>query len=132
MDGRLKSLRRIDAVQAQMVRLAEWRLAAAEHACRETAGDQARLREYVAGDGALGMPLARAALKSITLLDRRLARAEQERVSQKTALDQLRRRERTVATMADAAAAVARKASEDRDLATTMEAWLAAKGASLP
>lgn len=132
MTDRLRSLRRIEAVQIQMVRRAEGRLAAAERACRDNEADKARLRDYVAGEGALGVPLARAALASLQSVDRRLAAAERERMAQRAALDLLRRRERVVATMADAAALAARRAAEDRDLAATMEAWLAGQGASLP
>ena len=132
MADRLKSLRRIEAVQAQMVRLAEWRLAAAERSCREAADDQARLRDYIAADDPHGLPLARAALQSIKDVDRKLASADRERTVQKTALDHLRRRERVASAMAEAAAAVARREGEDRDLTVTIEAWLAAQSTSLP
>ena len=130
MASRLKSLERIQAVQTQMVRLTEWRLAAAEHACRDLVGDQTRLREYVsgaglAGESTLGAPLAKAALKSIHAVDRKLAQAERDREAAQRKLGTLKRRERVVASMTEQAQATARRADEDRDLARTLDAWFA-------
>ena len=126
MADRLKSLRRIEAVQQDMIRLAEWRLAAAETACRAFAADAARLRDYVSGEGSLGVTLGRSALKSLDVLDRRLAVAEQERVAQRAKLDALRRRDHVLGAVKRRAAAAARREDEARDLAMIMEAWLAA------
>ena len=130
MADRLKSLERIQAVQAQMVRLTEWRLAAAERACRTLADDQVRLRAYVAceglvGESALGAPLAKAALKSIHGVDRKLVEAERDREIEQQKLGALKRRERVAAAMTEQAQASARRADEDRFLATTMDAWFA-------
>ena len=129
MADRLKSLRRIEAVQADMIRLAEWRLAAADKACRELAEQAARLRDYVAGGGSPGVMLSRAALKSLGDIDRRLATAEQDRVAQRTLLEALRRRDHALDAVVQRAATAARRDGEARDLAATMEAWLASKPA---
>ncbi len=94
MADRLASLRRIEAVQKQMVRLSDWRLALAQQACRAAA---------------------------IAKRDAEIGRR-----------DALRLREAVVARMTEEAALDARRAEEDRDLKTTMEAWLVARDASLP
>lgn len=125
MADRLSSLRRIERVQAEMVKLAEWKLADAERTISAIGDDQARLRAYIDGSGALGVSLAQSALKSIQLLDRRLAEAERGRAAEKTKLDTLRRRDRAVGAMVESAAKAARSAAEATDLGVTMEAWLA-------
>ena len=125
MADRLAALKRIQGVQTQMARLAEWRIAAADRACRVLADDQARLREYVSTDGSIGVALAKAALKSIIEVDRRLVRAQTDRACENAKLVELKRGERVVTTMHDEAAVKARRADEDRDLARTLDAWLA-------
>ena len=133
MADRLTSLDRIQAVQAQMVRLTEWRLAAAERACRDLADDQTRLRAYVsseglAGESALGAPLTKAALKSIHGVDRKLVKAEHDREAEHRKLGALKRRERVATSMKEQAQAIARRVDEDKDLALTMDAWFANVG----
>ena len=145
MADRLKSLARIQAVQAQMVRLTEWRLAAAERTCRALSEDQMRLRAYVSGEGqtseglasegpagesALGAPLAKAALKSIHGVDRKLVQAERDRDAEHHKFGVLKRRERVAASMTEQAQALARRAGEDRDLRLTMDAWIASRDAA--
>jgi hypothetical protein len=132
MADRLKSLQRIGRVQKQLVRLCEWRLASADQKCREFAADQARLQGYVIEEGALGVPLAKAALRSLHALDRKLAAAERERDSNKLALDKAKRRDHAVSNLTDDVRKVARRTDEDRELAATMESWLAAHDTSLP
>ena len=132
----LAGLKRIEAVQAQMVRLGEARLAAATLAAQSLAADAARLRDYLSGDGAdgaasalpLGAPLVRAALKTSLAIERRLAAAEGEKQVQVRRLDELRRRAGVVERMATDAAVAARRVEEDRALAQAMEAWLARRG----
>lgn len=132
MADRLKSLKRIAAVQKQMVRLSEWRLFAAERTCRELTGDQSRLQGYVVEEGALGVPLAKAALRSLHTIDRKLATAERDRAVNRAALDRSKRREQTVDDLTESVRRTAQRADEDRELAMTIESWLAAKATSLP
>ena len=132
MADRLSSLRRIEAMQKQMVRLSDWRLALTERACRDLDGERERLRGYIVGEGALGVPLAKAALKSLGAVEKRQVTAIAARDAEIGRRDALRRRETVVARMAEEAAFDAKRAEEDRDLKTTMEAWLAARSASLP
>ena len=131
MANRLAALERIQAVQAQMVRLTEWKLAAADKACRHLKADQERLRDYVAGENALGVLLAKAALKSMDAVESKLVQAEQVRALETDRLGALKRRENVASSMRATAAVEARRSEEDRDLAQTMEAWLASRGASL-
>jgi hypothetical protein len=132
MADRLASLRRIEAVQKQMVRLSDWRLALAQQACRDLEADRERLRGYIVGEGALGVPLAKAALNSLDTIEKRRAAAIAKRDAEIGRRDALRLRETVVARMTEEAALDARRAEEDRDLKTTMEAWLVARDASLP
>ena len=127
MADRLKSLRRLEAVQTDMIKLVEWRLTTAETACRELSADAARLRDYVSGEGSLGVTMGRAALRSLGDLDRRLAAAEQDRLAHRAKLDALRRRDHALGSVVRRAAEVERRDSEARDLAVTLEAWLATK-----
>ena len=125
MADRLKSLQRIAKVQAEMVKLAEWRIAAAERQIEALAQDRARLVDYVSTTGALGVPMAKAALRSMTVVDRRRDEIERARSAEAERLDGLRRRDRAVAAHADLAAREARRAGERIELAAVMEAWLA-------
>ena len=127
MRDRLTALRRIEAVQAEMVKLAEWRLVEAERRLGALRADQERLRDYVGG-GALGAPLAQAALRSIQALDRRIAESERERAQETQKRDTLRRRDKALGAMVDGAARAARRQAEASELATTMDAWLARQG----
>lgn len=125
MAARLKSLRRIEAVQAEMTRLAEWRLAAAERACRAAAEDKARLDAFVGDEVAVGAPLARAALRTSKGIERRLASAEAERALERDRLDALRRRDGALEAAVSRAAVAARREAEARELGEVIEAWLA-------
>ncbi len=135
--AKLAGLKRIEAVQAQMVRLGEARLAAATREAETLAADAARLRDYLAGDGMdgaapaaipLGAPLVKAALKTSLAIERRLAAAEREKGEQAERLAELRRRAGVVERMAADATVAARRVDEDRALAQAMEAWLAREG----
>lgn len=132
MATRLKTLKRIAAVQKQVVRLSEWRLVSAEQRCRDLAADQARLQGYVMEEGALGVPLAKAALRSLHALDRKLGDAERARDASRVALDSSKRREHVVSNLTEDVGRTTRREEEDRELAVTIEAWLAARGTSLP
>lgn len=132
MSKRLKSLRRIETVQGRLVALADLQLAQAERRCRALAEDQARLRDFIGTTDALGAPLAKAAVRASLATERRLVAAEAQMSAARARGETARRRERTVATMAETEAQVARRAADDRDLAETLEAWLAREAASLP
>ncbi len=138
MTDRLKTLRRIEAVQGEMIKLTEWRLAAAERACRDIAADARRLRGFIGGHdeesidgdfdrGPLGSTLTRAAQKALGSLNQRLAAAEQDRAEQRAKLDTLRRRDHAVHAATRRAATSARRDEEARELAAVVEAWLAVK-----
>ena len=125
MADRARALQRIAKVQAEMVKLAEWRVAAADQQIAALAADRARLVDYAASAGALGEPLAKAALRSMVTIDRRVSEVRLGQVAEQARLDVLRRRDHAVAAMAEAATAAARRAAEAAELVSTMEAWLA-------
>ena len=122
---RARSLQRIAKVQAEMVKLAEWRVAAADRQVAELAADRARLVDYAASAGSLGEGLSRMALRSLTTIDRRASEVRIGRDIETARLDVLRRRDHAVAAMAATAAKEARQAAEAADLVLTIEAWLA-------
>ena len=105
MADRLKSLVRIAKVQAEMVKLAEWRLLDADRQLDALAADRARLAEYAAGAGGLGVPLAKAALRSMVAIDRRADEVARARVGEQARLQGLRRRDHAVVRIKDAAVA---------------------------
>ena len=125
MADRLKALRRIEKVQADMAKLAEWRIAAADRQIASLAADRACLADYVTGDGGLGVPLAKAALVSMLAVDRRSDVAKRIRIAEREKLDALRRRGSVVAAAVGAAEREARRAAEAAELAAFMEGWLA-------
>ena len=128
MADRLKALRRIEKVQADMAKLAEWRIAVAEQRIAALAKDRAGLADYVTAEGGLGVPLAKAALRSMLAIDRRSAEAERIRAIEREKLGALRRRERVVAAAVGVAEREARAAADAAELAAIMEAWLAQRG----
>lgn len=132
MADRAKALVRLATVQKQIVRLSEWRLAHAEQACRELSENQLRLQRYVVEEGALGVPLAKAALRSLHGLDRRIADAESRRAASRTLLETAKQREQAVDALSDRVGRLAQRKAEDRALGEVVEAWLAGKGTSLP
>ena len=132
MADRLASLRRIEAVQKQLVRLSTWRIEKAEQECRRLDADRERLRSYIAGGEALGAPLAKAALKAADTIDTRRAGAERGLQAERALLATRKARDHVVAAMAESAAVVARRAEDDRTLSMTIDAWLATPDASLP
>ena len=127
---RAKSLARIAAVQAKMVELAEFKLDAARSRRDSLDADRALLSALVGGEQALGAGLARAALRSARALDARIGQAGTEIAALQGELVALRRRDHTVASMAEDARGAARREEEAKALDETMEAWLAR--ASLP
>ena len=127
---RAASLARIAAVQAEMVKLAEWKLTAA---CRKRDGfaeERRLLATFVGGEEALGAGLARAALRTARVTDSRIAQVEGEIAGLETQLRHLRCRDKAVTGMARDARQAARREDEAVSLGDTMEAWLAR--ASLP
>ena len=128
MADRLASLKRIARVQADMVKLAEWRVAAADRQIAALNDDRARLADYASSAGALGEPLARAALRSMVALDRRGAEVRRGQADEQGRLGTLRRRDRAVAAMTAAAATEARRVAAATELVSVIEAWLSRHG----
>lgn len=127
---RALGLARIAAVQAEMVKLAEWKLTAARRR-REGLDEERRLLvALVACETPLGLGLARAAVRTAAGLDGHIAAVIAEIETLEGDLRSLRCRDKAVTNLSDAARTAARRADEATALGTTMEAWLAR--ASLP
>lgn len=131
MSERLARLKRIAAVQKRMGELAELRVATAERECATLAADQLRLRDYILDQGPLHPTFAGAILRATHAVDKKLVDAGHLRDRQQADRDGLKRREHAVEALVDKTARAVARAREERDLAETMEAWLA-RGASLP
>lgn len=127
---RASGLARIAAVQAEMVKLAEWRLAAAQRRMEGLDQERRMLAALVACQEPLGEKLARAALRTAAGLDGRIAVASAEIDALGHELRALRCRDKVAAKLSDEARATARRVDEAAALGATMEAWLAR--ASLP
>lgn len=131
MQSRIKSLRRILAVQKDLQKLAEWRLAQLQRKELDLQKDEERLVTYLDEDHAFTPTYAKtiaarlhslAAEKQKTVVEKQL---QTERV-----LEQVRRvgqAERRV----EATAEILRRAEERRELAETIEAEVNRKLASL-
>lgn len=130
VSDRARSLARIAAVQAEMVKLAEWKLAAARRDRDNLEEERRLLATFVGGEEALGAGLARAALRTARVIDVRLAQVSDAIAALESQLQSLRRRDKAVAGMAGDARQAARREDEAVALGQTMEAWLAR--ASLP
>lgn len=127
---RAKSLARIVAVQSEMVKRAEWKLATARRQRASLDEERRLLAALVACEQPLGQGLARAALRTAAGLDVRVAVAVAEVDQLESELRSLKRRDKAVSRMAEEADMAARRADEAKSLNATMEAWLAR--ASLP
>ena len=130
VSDRARNLARIAAVQAEMVKLAEWKLAAARRDRDALEEERRLLATFVGGEEALGAGLARAALRTARVIEIRIAQVEDAVGSLESQLRSLRRRDKAVAGMAGEARQAARREDEAVALGQTMEAWLAR--ASLP
>ena len=130
VSDRAGNLARIAAVQAEMVKLAEWKLAAARRDRDAIEEERRLLSTFVGGEEALGAGLARAALRTARVIEVRIAQVEDEVAALESQLRSLRCRDKAVAGMARDARQAARREDESVALGETMEAWLAR--ASLP
>ena len=128
--ARAKTLARIASVQAEMVKLAEWRLVAARRRRDDLDEERRLLAALVGGEEALGATLAQAALRTARATENRRSDTEREVATLDVELRLLRRRDKALAGMIGEARQAARREHEAKMLGETMEAWLAR--ASLP
>jgi hypothetical protein len=129
---RLRSMRRILAVQEQTHRLAEWKQAAAR---RDAAALEARregLLAFLDGDGGLSPLFAEAAMKQLKLIEAETATALQRRESAEADVVSQARRAGVAQTMVGTAKVEAARADEREALAQAIEAMVSSGRASLP
>lgn len=115
MSDRLKSMKRIVAMQAQRKRLAEWKLAQIETRKAAVQAAQTELGAFMETAGLTG-PLAIVALKQTRRLAEREAETDAERARQRAMLQAAERRHRLAERIAEAAAAEDRMVRERRGL----------------
>ena len=127
---RARALERIAKVQAEMVKLADWKLVAARRTREGLMTERLALASLVGGEEPLGVNLSKAAIRTGISIDRRVIETDGTIARLQTELTKLRRRDQAVTSMSRDANAMARREAEAKDLSETMEAWLAR--ASLP
>ena len=124
MSERLHALRRIAKVQAQMTRMAEWRLAGTERRLAELASRRETLDSFLlAGD--VGRDLAALALRQTQNLGTTERRTAEERERDAAALLAARRMSQQVETTTAELARAERDIAERQDLERLMETWVA-------
>lgn len=128
---RARSLGRIAFVQTEMVRLAEWKLAAARRRRRVLDEESDLLTVFSSGD-ALSADLAKAVLRTSKTLVSRELETDREIAADQARLDTLRRRGHVLNTLEAEAKRAMRREEEAAALVETIEAWFARKGTSLP
>ena len=120
MSERLRSLRRILAVQSQRKRLAEWALAAAETRKAAVGIERTELRGFVEAENLTGA-LAGLALDQTRRLAERDAEAGRDVGRQRDALQAAERRHRLAERLTEAVAAENRIVAERRSLEQLIE-----------
>jgi hypothetical protein len=132
MQARLKSLRRILAVQKDLQRLAEWKLATLQRKEADLQKDQERLVTYLDEDHSFTPTYAKTIADRLrTLAVERQRAAVEKQIQAERVLDQTRRLGQTERRV-DTAAALLRRIEERQDLAEVIEAQVNRKQASLP
>ncbi len=124
MSDRLKSMERVVAVQAQVKRMAEWKLAAIEQRKAALVTAQRELASFL-DDGAFMGPFATVALKQSDRIAQREAVAEHDRQRQAALTQKAQASHKLAEQMTDAVAKDERAAEERRALESLIEAHLA-------
>ena len=128
MPNRLAALRRIQKVQAGMVKLTELRLSSAQRAAAELAEEKVRLERFVTDGLASSALLTQAVLKTKKAVDARGTAADGECEKHLVQLGALRRRGGAIDAACKRASMAARREDEARDLTSIMESWVASGG----
>ncbi len=126
MSDRLATMRRIAKVQAQMKRMAEWKLAATEQKLAATEADRLALNAFVDTGAGLG-DLAQLAMRQTARLALREKAMAAKREQASAAAFEARRRSKTADLATDAMAREERDATERRDLERLIEASVTAQ-----
>jgi hypothetical protein len=132
MADRVKTMKRLLAVQQKMVQIAEWRLGALNRQATELKEDQVRLREFMGGDERLSPLLSAAAFKRGKMLQVAIVGTEAKAVAQSRHRDAMRRKEKLAEKLVDKIAAQADREAEKRELADIIDAMPAKDDASFP
>jgi heme-binding NEAT domain protein len=125
-------MKRVLAVQQQMVKLAEWKLSAAKQQSAELRADALRLQEFVARGDATSPALSEAAFRRGKSLQVAVARSDHTVQVQINHTDTMKRREKLAEKLVDKVVKEADQAAEKRFLQETIETALARDDASFP
>jgi hypothetical protein len=125
-------MKRLLAVQGQMVQLAEWRLGALNRQATELKEDQLRLRDFMSGDERLSPLLSAAAFKRGKMLQGAIVGADAKAVAQTRHRDAMRRKEKLAEKLVEKIVAEADRAAEKRQLSEIIDAMPPKDDASFP
>jgi hypothetical protein len=132
MRDRVKSAKRILAVQTQLVKLAEWKLNNIKRQTIELRADQERLQAFVSDSESLSPLLSAAAFKRGKSLQTALVKSQANAAKQTNHTDAMKRREKLAESLVDQVRAAADRAAEKRALEETIEAAFWTDDASFP
>jgi hypothetical protein len=132
MRDRVKSAKRILAVQTQLVKLAEWKLNNIKRETVELQADQGRLQAFISDSESLSPLLSAAAFKRGKSLQTALVKSQASAVKQTGHTDAMKRKEKLAEGLVDQVRAAADRAAEKRQLEETIDAAFWADDASFP
>ncbi len=119
---KVKSSKRILAVQTQLVKLAEWKLNLIQRKTVELHEDQQRLQAFVSQSDNLSPLMSAAAFKRGKQLQTALVQTKSAAVKQETHKDTMKRREKLAEGLVDKAKSAAAQEEEKRQLQEIIEA----------
>lgn len=128
---RARALKRIAAVQADMVKFADSKVARAQATRSRVVEEIGHLSSFTSGEGALGPTLTRAVLRTAKSLESQRIAAERDVDAALAVLQAAKRREHAAKALCEDAGRAARREAEGKALSDTLEAWLAGRS-SLP
>lgn len=132
MRDKVKSSKRILAVQSQLVKLAEWRLNHTQRHAMQLQEDQTRLQEFVSQSDNLSPLMSAAAFKRGKALQSALVQTKSQAARQEAHKDTMKRREKLAEGLVDKAKSAAEREAEKRQLQEIIEAMSWPDGASFP
>jgi hypothetical protein len=130
MRDRVKSSKRILAVQSQLVKLAEWKLNNIKRQTADLQADQERLQAFVSNADSLTSLLSDAAFRRGKSLQAAVVKSQASAARQVSHTDAMKRKEKLAEGLVDQARAAADHAAEKRQLEETIEAAFWADDAS--
>ncbi len=132
MEKRLNGMKRIVALQTQMRRREEWRLAGLEREDASLAEREAQLAAFMEADSGIASLMVDATVKRIRAVSEQRARLVQQKDEQKVRLLAQQQRLGCAERLHDELDAIVQRMLEDEDLDAVLEARIGQGETSLP